>query len=426
VALALVLIGGAGYWWYRAHLPSPPAVDTSACEPEVIAAIEAARTRVAEQPRSGAVWGHLGMVLLAHNFEAEAATCFERAQQLDPSEARWPYLHGRVVAQRDPEAALPLLRRAGALARDTNVPRLHLADVLFNQGHLDEAAEEYRRVLREEPNNARANLGLGGLLLRRGDLDGSTRYLQRAVQAMPKLRAAHAQLAEIYKRRGESQAEGSELALLATCQDVDSWPDRYLDEMNALQVGAEGRLERADRLGNAGRWDEALRVLRETVQAAPQSFKARLALGRRLAMVGETLEAEAELKAALQLRSDSIDALAELAMLLQKKGAYRDAAGCYEKILKRQPGHALAHFHLANCREQLGDRAGAIESLRASQRCKPDFAWAHKVLGRLLAEKNDNAEAAEQLQDALRLNPDDNETRELLKRVTARISAQKQ
>ena len=422
LCLCLALAGFGGYWCYRAALPRPPAVDTSGREPEVVAAITAAREQVLDEPRSGPAWGRLGMVLLAHTFQPEAEQCLARAAQLDAKQAKWVYHQGRIVELRDPEAALPLLRRAADLAQDTNVPRLHLAEMLFTQGRLDEAQQEFQRVLGEEPDNPRAHYGLGCLLHGSHDLEGSADHLRRAARAAPTLRGTHALLAEIYRRQGDRESEERELALLRNSEEMD-WPDPYMDEVDSYLAGAAARLARAERLARRGRWEEAVAILKEVLQTTPNSFEARLALARRLATVGELSAAEEHFQAALAVRPDSFDALSGLALVLQSRGDYRAAARCYERILSRQPGHALAHFHLANCQQQLGDRAAAIESLRAAQRCRPDFALAHKVLGRLLAESNENDEAIRQLQDALRLEPDDSETKALLQRVTAKVPA---
>jgi tetratricopeptide (TPR) repeat protein len=418
ICLGIALVGLGGYWWYRVRLPRPPLVDTSGREPEVAAAITAAREQVLQEPRSGPAWGRLGMVLLAHVFQPEAEQCLARAAQLDPKQAKWVYFQGRIVELRDPEAALLLLRRAAELAQDTNVPRLHLAELLFTQGHVEEAEQEFHRVLGEEPDNPRAHYGLGCLLHGRSDLESAADHLRRAARAAPTLRGAHALLAEIYRRQGDRTSEERELALLQNSAELD-WPDPYMDEMDTYLAGSAARLARADRLARRGRWEEAEQILRDVLQATPDLFAARLALAQRLAAMGQLSEAEEHFRAALKVRPDSFDALSDLALLLQKRGDYRAAVGCYERILARQPAHAAAHFHLANCREQLGDRAAAIESLRAALRCKPDFALAHKIFGRLLAENHDNAEAARQLQDALRLEPNDSETRELLKRLAA-------
>ena len=424
VVIGLALMAGAGYWWHRGAALQPPALDTSRREPEIAAVIAAAQAKVRQQPRSGDAWGRLGMLLLIHAFEAESDVCLAQAERLDPRQPRWPYFRAMVKQLSDPEASLSLLRRAAALTSDSSVPRLHLAELLVNQGHWDEAAAEFRQVLRKEPNNPRAHLGLGRLLYQQGDLDGSLKHLQRAAAAVPNLRPTHALLAEIHKRRKEHADEERELALLEDSRDLD-WPDPYKDELNAVRVGVDAKLERADRLVQQGRMDEALRVLMAAVQEAPDSCTARLQLARGLMRTGNTARAEEQLRAALRLEPDLFEVLAELGVLLQKRGAYREAADCYERVLARQPAQAVAHFHLANCREQLGDRAGAIDSLRAATRCKPEFAMAHKVLGRLLVEMNQDAEAEEQLQSALRLQPDDTQTQELLKRVSERRSQKK-
>jgi tetratricopeptide (TPR) repeat protein len=421
--LSLILMAGAGYWRYRGAGIQPPVVDSSGREPEVAAVIAAAQEKVRQQPRSGDAWGRLGMILLIHAFENESDVCLAQAERLDPRQPRWPYFRAMLKELSDPEAAVPLRRRAAALASDS-VPRLRLAELLVNQGHWDEAAAEFRQVLREEPDNSRAELGLGRLLYQQGDLDGSLKHLQRAAAAVPNLRPTHALLAEIHKRRKEHADEARELALLEESQDLD-WPDPYKDELNALRVGATAQIERADQLAQQGRMDEAVQVLRGAVQAAPDSYKARLQLARALVRTGNTAGAEEQLRAALRLEPDSFEILAELGVLLQRRGAYREAAECYQRVLDLQPAEAMAHFHLANCREQLGDRAGAIASLRTATRCKPEFTLAHKVLGRLLAEMNQDAEAEEQLQYALRLKPADTQTQELLKRVSERRSQKK-
>jgi tetratricopeptide (TPR) repeat protein len=399
-------------------------VDTSGREPEIAAVIAAAQEKVRKQPRSSDAWGRLGMILLVHAFETDSDACLAEAERLDPREPRWPYYRAMLKELGDPEAALPFLQRAAALARDTSVPRLHLAELLVNQGHWDEAAAEFRRVLRAEPDNLRAHLGLGRLLYQQGDLDGSLKHLQQAAEAVPNLRATHALLAEIHKRRKQHADEEREMALLEESQDLD-WPNPYKDELNALQVGVEAKLQRADRLAQEGRIDEALRLLMAAVQEAPDSYKARLQLARGLVRTGNTARAEEQLRAARSLEPDSFEVLAELGMLLQKRGAFREAAECYQRVLQSQPAQAMALFHLANCREQLGDRAGAVASLREAVRCKPEFALAHKVLGRLLAEMNEDAEAEEQLQYALRLKADDKQTQELLKRLSERRSLKK-
>src|SRR4051794_13977165 len=74
--LGALAMGAVALWWFgRSPPPEPPAVDTTGREPEIVAAVEAARDAARKQPGSGAAWGKLGLVLLAHDFEPEARVC---------------------------------------------------------------------------------------------------------------------------------------------------------------------------------------------------------------------------------------------------------------------------------------------------------------------------------------------------------------
>jgi tetratricopeptide (TPR) repeat protein len=419
----LLLAGAAGTWRYLAAFPPPPPVDTSDVEPAVAAAIDEARAHVRHRPWSGAAWGRLSMVLFAHHFEAEAQACLAQAQRLDPQDPRWPYLSARQVQLRDPEAALPLLRRAAGLARDTNVPRLQLADTLLELGHTAEAAAEYRRVLESAPNNpaelGRVHLGLGRLAYQQDDLDTSLAQLRAACVPGLNAKAAHVLLAEIHHRRGETREEARELALVPEGPDP-VWPDPYMEEMAELQAGSEARAHRVTKLLREGQTREAEEILVEAVRDYPEAANLRVMLGGVLVTRGDLTEAEPQLRKALQLRPDSIDALGLMGGLLMRQRKHRAAADCYQRMISVKPGHALAHFNLAICRQELGDRDGAVGALRTALRCKPEFAQAHMALGNLLAEMGRDGEAAEHLEDALRLAPGNAQAKELLERVRAR------
>src|SRR5262245_26133961 len=76
--LALAGVGGA-YWLLLPAPPAPPDIDLSGVDPDVRAAVETARAEVQRRPRSGKVWGQLGMVLRAHDFGPESSVCFLEA-----------------------------------------------------------------------------------------------------------------------------------------------------------------------------------------------------------------------------------------------------------------------------------------------------------------------------------------------------------
>src|SRR5438046_152230 len=78
-ACLLLSLGAVAFWWFGIGQMQPPEVDTSGREREIAEAIEAARTQVRKEPSSGEAWGRLGLVLLAHDYEAQARVCLTRA-----------------------------------------------------------------------------------------------------------------------------------------------------------------------------------------------------------------------------------------------------------------------------------------------------------------------------------------------------------
>jgi len=135
---ATVAAALAGWYAFRPWSEAkPPEADLSGVDPAVAAAVHEAGDAVRKAPRSGEAWGRLGMILLAHNFYAEARTCFARAEQLDPREETWPYLRGALLLTEDPREAVAAFHRAAGLSAEP-VIRMRLAETLLDQGRVDE------------------------------------------------------------------------------------------------------------------------------------------------------------------------------------------------------------------------------------------------------------------------------------------------
>src|SRR5262245_9616771 len=146
IALGAILVAvvAAAAWGYQYFVGKPPnnplpAIELTGVDPQVVKAIEKARTGVEDEPQSAKTWGKLGMVLLAHDFFAESLACLERAEQLDANDVRWPYYQGLILMRERPgEAAAPLERAAQRGGRDP-VAWLRLGEVLLSQDRLEQA-----------------------------------------------------------------------------------------------------------------------------------------------------------------------------------------------------------------------------------------------------------------------------------------------
>src|SRR5439155_5405314 len=228
--IATMPIGALVAWLVlRPAGPAPPAVDLTGADPAIATAIEAARAEVRAKPRSAAAWGRLGQLLRAHDFGDAANVCFSRAEQLDPTEPRWPYLHGATVSMTDRDAAIPLLERAAALSA-LEAPRLRLAEVLLMQGRVEEAERHTRQALRDAPHSARAHLDLARLACRRNALPEAQAHLDRVLAGPSGRKAALLVRAEILQRLGRQDSAQNDLNAAAVMADDPPWPDPFVEE----------------------------------------------------------------------------------------------------------------------------------------------------------------------------------------------------
>jgi tetratricopeptide (TPR) repeat protein len=372
LTLVLALAGGA-WLWFASLPPTPPDPDLAGADPEAVAAIAAARAAALQSPRSAAAWGRLGMVLRAHDFGPDANRCFAVAERLDPRQPRWPYLHGLTLLLTDPEAGIPRLQRAVDLCGDRPLaPRLRLAETLLARGRLDEAERHLRQALQREPDNPRVHLGLARLALHREQPAVAAEHLAAVGDNPLSLKAARILRLEAERLAGRPVAAAAARAA-AALPDDPPWPDPFVEEVEALQVGLQARLARADVLLRQGRAEEALAVLGETAARYPESARPRLALGQALIQTRHPEAAERELRRATELEPELVEAWFDLGVALSLQEKAGAAAECFRRTVRLKPDHGLAHYNLGQCLKVLGDRAGAVQAFGAAVRARPDY-----------------------------------------------------
>jgi tetratricopeptide (TPR) repeat protein len=185
----------------------------------------------------------------------------------------------------------------------------------------------------------------------------------------------------VYRRQND-RAAVEKLGPVADLPDDTLWPDPYVMEVHALQVGMMVRLNRA-----VGRMreqpHEGIALLRQIAADYPKAERPWLDLGRALNEVKEYSPAEQALDRAVALAPESVEIWFQLGVARFCQANYRAAADAFGKAVHLKPTYGLAHYNLGHCRNQLGDRAGARAAFRAALRYRPDYAAAQKELDQL-------------------------------------------
>jgi tetratricopeptide (TPR) repeat protein len=379
--LAPLLAVVAGWYIFRPAAALPPTVDLSHAEPDVAAAVQSALDSVNSEPRSAAAWGKLGMVLRAHDFEAESVAAFHEAERLDPADPRWPYLQGLTLILAKPDEGLACLRRAAERSpADRPQPRLRLAEVLLEQGRIDEAEAAARPP---GESNLRAALIFARIAAARGNWASILSFTE-PLRDEPQCRKQAAMLrGQAFARLGRNADAEPELKRAAELPDDLGWDDPYVREVERLRVGSAAMLAEAARLMSEGQAQSAIPLLERAVRQSPDSVDSRLLLGQAFQLAGDSGSAQETLRELTRTHPDSVDGWFHLGVAQFTLGDANGATMSFGNVVRLKPDHALGHFNLAHALRKKGDKAGAIAEAEAALKCRPDYEGARQMLNEL-------------------------------------------
>jgi tetratricopeptide (TPR) repeat protein len=404
LAVLLVAAGGAYFWW-PVHRLVIPTIPTNGLDPEVVAALADARDRVQHQPESADAWGHYGLVAFAHGKYVECRPLFERAEQLDPENYRWPYYRGLAWKFERPDECVTALQQALNLNPRSPAVKMRLAETLLEIDRLDEANKLFDELLAARMGNPRVHLGQGQILVRRGRWSEALPPLQAATAHPTSQKTAFTALAEAYAHLNRPEdAAAARTKADAFPPDI-LWPDPLLNEMEKVHTGLNPRLDRAEALFKNQHADEALAQLRGIIRDHPESEDAQLRLADWYFRLNDPEAAEPALRAALAINPSLATGHFMLAGVYMHRKDYAAAEDSYQKALAANPNFGQAHYNLGQCRLKRGNPAGAEKAFRDAVRTRPDLALAQLALGELLLKAGNREEALPYLENAVRLAP---------------------
>jgi tetratricopeptide (TPR) repeat protein len=185
-------------------------------------------------------------------------------------------------------------------------------------GHLDQAEELYRQVLKVDGGHAQAHHLLGIVAYQRARFDQAVLSIQRAVKLQPTVAAFQTNLGLAFVALGR-MAE----ALACFQETVKLQPD-----------SAEAHLNLASALLQNREMDAAEENYRQALRLRPEYADAHSGLGAALADQARLDEAIAHFRHALRIRPDVADIHCNLATALQHQGKLEEAAWHFKQALR--------------------------------------------------------------------------------------------
>ena len=283
-------------------------------DPDVIAAIEQERAAVAEAPTDGKAWGRLGDRFFVHDFTAEAARCYARAEEFDPESYLWPYRLGWCrIDERPAEALAPFER---ALAKLERYAQAHEAygEALVRVGRGAEAVPHFERASELDPRSGLADTSLGLYYVAQGDFARARAHLERALAREDQRVETHVGLAQTYLALGEEELARKHSEFARGLPQSSRRDDPFATP-NLPPAGARARTRFARQLERQGKAAEAEEQYRIALGANPRHYQARIGLAELLARQSRRPEASALLREGVELMPEYEQARADLVRL---------------------------------------------------------------------------------------------------------------
>lgn len=276
--------------------------------------------------------------------------------------------------------------------------------IYMQKGQPKEAAEAFKDALRLEPDMVQARHFLAVAYAEMGDLSRAEREWEAITSQHPDHAMAHYFLGWIHTARGELEEAAERLeearelspdqsrvhntlgevyvALGRPMDAIEAW--KKVLELDPKEIRALHNLAAA--LYDQGFYDEAINVGKEAIKIGSRSFVPRINVALAYLAKNELDDAEKYMREALDADMDNeisrIDAMVNLGEILARQGRLDDACDTWREVLRVQPGHIDAHFNLGQAARLRGDYEKALEhwdqALRSSSELPDEARMAYE------------------------------------------------
>jgi tetratricopeptide (TPR) repeat protein len=218
------------------------------------------------------------------------------------------------------DAAVPAWHQAVALDPDDARAHNNLGIALAGAAKVNDAIEEYRKSLTLNPNSSQTENNLGSALAQQGNLAEAQQHFESALRINPDNASAKVNLGNTLASEGGHAEEAMDLLR----QALEAAPNSP-DGQNGLGIA----------LAHAGHLEEATTHLQRAVELAPQDAGYRYNLGRVLAARSLFADALPQCQEAARLTNSQDPAILQMLAAMQSEtGRFADAVATAQAALK--------------------------------------------------------------------------------------------
>jgi len=262
---------------------------------------------------------------------------------------------------------------------------------LLRDGRYPEAIGEIDRACAAHPGLPDPWLAKASIHAQAGDVTGVIAACERVLDLQPGNLPARYNLAVALQMLGQGEAA--------------------MDHYRTILAGTPQHISSSTNLGllyrDAGRLDESLRILEQTIGHQPSFVPARNALGLVYCDLGRHDDALMQFRAALNLQPAAPAALINIARTCWKRGDSDAALTQLDDLLRLHPTLTDAHLLKTQILDDTGRHDEAIEQLDDGLKSAPSDHRLHFELAQRLGRSGRQHEAIAHYKAAIESNPND-------------------
>ena len=386
--------------------PTLPVADLGGIDSMIVSAIRTAEKRVNASPKSAQTWGELGITYWVNELDESGRECLIKAQELQPKDGKWIYFHGLTFLPENIEAATPLIEKAADLLdTETYAPRLRLANILSEDGHIDQANQHYIKTLEHHPDNLMAQLGLGRIAMANGKTTEAIEFFMKCKNHPFTKKAANNALAALYLRANQTDLANAAQNVADSSAEDTPWPDPYIEEASTFKLGLTAWLDSAGKLVRRGQYTSALPIIINIIKIYPNTGQAYIYLAKIRLSEHKYVEAEKALLNALKYEPGSVEARVQLGVALMWQKRFSESIIQLKEAIAQSPDVAEAHYNLGLSLASNNELQAAANAFTDAIRLKPGLPDSYIGLATIFQRADQKQEALLTLEKALKIAP---------------------
>ncbi len=264
-------------------------------------------------------------------------------------------------------------------------------------GKFELAIAAYQRALRLNPDHISSLINLAIVYLKNGDAEDAQKTIEQVLGRDPKNAEAIDLQGMIFMQHGQHDAALEQFTSAEHLAEQEQLSAQFINQV---------RLHKAILFLSLRKPDEALAILRPSLEANPSSIELQINLGKALALKGSVQEAIAAYQQVLEREPSSRAALLELSTLYVSTQQYDLARKTLEPLVQKNARDHNVLYVSARIDAGEGKLNDAKEKLQRVAQEAPKFVEARYALAELYQALQDEDGAVKEYESVLNILPD--------------------